>query len=452
MKKEKKIIILGGGPTGIGAAYHLKKLGHTNWVLYEQHDYVGGHSATHLDEQGFLWDEGGHVLFSHFPYYDKFVDEMLGKDLYRHERESWVKLPDAWVPYPFQNNIHRLPAVDQLRAIVGLLNVQGVSAKTTKTFKDWVYAVFGEGIAELFMIPYNFKVWATPADRMSKDWIGERVSVVDVERILGNIVHKRDDISWGPNNTFIFPKYGGTKEIYHRAGQQLQERIKTKKKAIAIDLKHKTVRFEDGSQDTYDALISALPIDRLLTMTKGASRTVVNQAQKLLHNSIVVLGVGIKKKITTSKCWVYFPDKDAPFYRLTYFHNYSPYVVPQGDTEQYSSLMLEVSYSSFKKINKKTLMEDTLQALVSHGIIDQDDLAKVVSKTTYDIEYGYPIPSIDRDSILKKVQPYLMKNQIYSRGRYGAWKYEISNMDHCFMQGVEAVEHIIKGKKESVWS
>jgi hypothetical protein len=37
---------------------------------------------------------------------------------------------------------------------------------------------------------------------------------------------------------------------------------------------------------------------------------------------------------------------------------------------------------------------------------------------------------------------------VYSRGRFGAWKYEVGNMDHSFMQGVEVVERIFTGKTE----
>jgi hypothetical protein len=63
-------------------------------------------------------------------------------------------------------------------------------------------------------------------------------------------------------------------------------------------------------------------------------------------------------------------------------------------------------------------------------------------------EYGYPTPTLGRDVALAPVQEYLESKHIYSRGRFGAWKYEVSNQDHTFMQGVEWVDHQFNGKTE----
>lgn len=60
----KKIIIIGAGPTGLAAAYRLKELGYDNFKVYEQKSYVGGLCASFKDDNGFIWDLGGHVIFS----------------------------------------------------------------------------------------------------------------------------------------------------------------------------------------------------------------------------------------------------------------------------------------------------------------------------------------------------------------------------------------------------
>ena len=64
------------------------------------------------------------------------------------------------------------------------------------------------------MFPYNWKVWAHPLEVMDKQWIAERVSVVDLETALRNILTEAKDSNWGPNATFKFPLRGGTGGFY----------------------------------------------------------------------------------------------------------------------------------------------------------------------------------------------------------------------------------------------
>src|SRR5438094_9584005 len=86
-----KILILGGGPAGLGAAWRLKKLGHRDWQLLEANDYAGGLASSFRDENGFFWDIGGHVQFSHYEYFDALMHELIPKDQWLiHERESWM--------------------------------------------------------------------------------------------------------------------------------------------------------------------------------------------------------------------------------------------------------------------------------------------------------------------------------------------------------------------------
>lgn len=441
------IIILGAGPCGLGVAYRLNELGHAGWMLYERNAHAGGLSASFTDDKGFTWDIGGHVLFSHYEYFDKAIQEVLGSAYYEHLRESWIRILETWVPYPFQNNIRYLPPDAMEECIDGLRNLRGNPLEAA-TFRDWMDAVFGSGIVKYFMEPYNRKVWQIPLDLMSKNWIGERVSVIDLTRIEKNIAEGRDDVSWGPNNKFKFPKKGGTGAVFERISLPFRNHINFKHEMTRVDIESKQVTFADGKTVAYDVLINTTPLDEFIGKCVRVPEAVRDAADTLLHNSALIVGLGLRRKKADSKCWMYFPESNSPFYRVTNFHNYSPFNVPENDTNKYSSLMCETSYSSFKTVHRDQIVESTIQGLINSGMIAEQDRECIISRYLLDVPHSYPIPTLARDKALAIIQSYLEANNVFSRGRFGAWKYEVGNMDHSFMQGVEAVDRILNEKPE----
>jgi len=450
---HKRIVIIGAGPTGLGAAYRLHELNYDNWLLYEKSDYVGGHASSHVDAYGFVWDEGGHVIFSHYPYFDKLVDEMLGRAKDQLIRESWIVKGESWIPYPFQNNLRYLPKSIQVSCLLGAAKAAANgSAKTAANFRDWILATFGEGIAEAFMFPYNSKVWTTPLDQMSKSWMAERVSVLDFKRLLENVLYERDDAGWGPNSKFRFPLHGGTGEIYRNMAKRFPEKVKTGKELVAVDPAARQISFADGSGDTYDILISTGPLDLLTRLLGGADGKLREAADDLQHNNLLVLGLGLEKKIETGKCWVYFTDPEIPCYRATYFSHYSAFNVPNGDTDRYSSLMCEVSFQVGETPDAGLVLDQVIAGLIRAKMLDESDRNHIVSRYHRAVAYSYPIPTLGRDRALAVLQPALMEKGIYSRGRFGAWRYEIGNMDHSVMMGVEAVNHVLAGAQETVFT
>lgn len=442
-----KLIILGAGPAGLGAAYHLKKSGNSNWHLFERNPAVGGLSASFVDEKGFTWDIGGHVLFSHYEYFDKAIEEALSGTYYEHLRESWIRILQAWVPYPFQNNIRHLPS-EALELCLQGLSSERLNPADARNFREWMDAIFGEGIVKYFMEPYNRKVWGVPLETMGKEWLGERVSVVDLARVMKNIAEQKDDVNWGPNNRFKFPKSGGTGAIFEGIARPLQDRIACDHELESVDLEAKEVTFANGRKEQYDVLINTTPLDCFIQKCVAAPEAVRNAAKDLVHNGGLIVGLGFAGKRVDPKCWMYFPESNSPFYRVTNFFNYSPYNVPGGDTDNYFSLMCETTYSPHKPVDKDRIIEDTIQGLVNTGMITKEERGRIVSRYLIDIPYSYPVPTVGRDKALEVIQPWLESQGVYSRGRFGAWKYEVGNMDHSFMQGVEVVERILTGKPE----
>lgn len=443
-----RLIILGAGPTGLGAAHQCFQRDHQDVEIYERASSVGGLAASFVDQQGFTWDVGGHVLFSHYDYFDKVISKALGKNYFEHLRESWIRSQNTWVPYPFQNNIRYLPTPILIECLQGLRNSAATHIESSD-FHTWMNSVFGSGIVKYFMQPYNKKVWGVPLDSMSKDWISERVSVVDLSRIEINIAEQRDDISWGPNNKFKFPARGGTGAIFEAIARPFKDRIFFSHDLITIDLVKKQVGFANGKNVHYDYLINTIPLDQFIDKCALVPESLKEAAGNLVHNGGLMVGLGLKGRRYDKKCWMYFPEPNTPFYRATNFHNYSPNNVPAGDIEHYYSFICETSYSPHKPVKKEEIIADTIRGLVNAGMITEEEHRNIVSRYLIDIPYSYPVPTLQRDRALSVIQPYLESCGVYSRGRFGAWKYEIGNMDHSFMQGVEAVDRILLGKAES---
>ena len=295
------------------------------------------------------------------------------------------------------------------------------------------------------MVPYNEKIWAYPLDKMDTKWLGDRVALLDVNRALNGSIENQENRDWGPNNTFRFPMKGGTGEIWNRLALTLpEEKINLKNEVTGFSTSEHTLTLKDGRKIKYGTLINTMPLDQLITMSDMDE--LIPFTRSLHHTSTHVVGLGIKSDIPDHLrkfSWIYFPDKTIPFYRATVFSNYSPRNAKEG----HWSLLLEVSESPYRKIDQDGLVDDCIRGCLVGGLIQKEE--EVNHTWHHRVEYGYPVPGLERDSALEHILAALEEKGILSRGRFGAWKYEVGNMDHSYMQGVEAARRILTGMDET---
>ena len=339
--------------------------------------------------EGFLYDMGGHVIFSHYDYFDQLIDTAVGTgtDFWNTlERVSYVRMKGVWVPYPFQNNITALPVEDQIKCISGLVDAKVTNATAKDkpaNFDEWILRVMGPGIADIFMRPYNFKVWAILRTRYSAlGWVtcgyGQcRGSERSVEE---------EDAGWGRNAVAI--QKDGTGGIWKAVAKRLpQEKQKFNVMVTEFKTDEKKLILSNGDIVEYNSLISTIPLDILLNKVGETE-----MASRLTYSSTHVIGLGLRGKSPhDTKCWLYYPEDNCPFYRCTVFSHYAEANSPSADKKlptlrrgdkslgkaddstpsagPYWSLMFEVSESAkYKPVDSATIVEETIQGAINTGM------------------------------------------------------------------------------------
>ncbi|HEY0877397.1 MAG TPA: FAD-dependent oxidoreductase, partial [Zeimonas sp.] len=182
-QRDVRHLVIGAGPTGLSAAYHLGAAGESDVLLVERGKRVGGWCRS-VEEGGFVFDYAGHILFSNDAYVLELYELLLGENLHWQNREAWIYSKGVHTRYPFQGSLHGLPPqvleeclVGAIEARFGAIDGNGPAqpAQPPANFLEFIHRVWGAGIAKHFAVPYNEKLWAVPLDEIETSWLGGRV-------------------------------------------------------------------------------------------------------------------------------------------------------------------------------------------------------------------------------------------------------------------------------------
>ncbi|MGA5277872.1 protoporphyrinogen/coproporphyrinogen oxidase [Streptomyces cellulosae] len=233
---SERVVILGAGPCGLACADELKRLGHPAWTLLQAASVPGGLGSSVVDPAGLTWDLGGHVVFSHFGEFDRLLAELFTTgEVLHHDRSSYIRFSDRWVPCPFQQHLHHLPPETPRRVCTTSCSPAGG--------------------------PNNSKVWAMTPEQMASSWVAERVAPTDAGEILAALAGAaRPARRWGANVTFAFPARGGIGEIWRRLAARLDARLRTGARVVAVDPAARTVTLAGGEHIGFDHLVATGPL------------------------------------------------------------------------------------------------------------------------------------------------------------------------------------------------
>jgi len=431
-----KTVIIGAGITGLSTAYHLKK----NYVIFEKEDIAGGLCRS-IKKDGFIFDYTGHFLHLHTDYGKKFISKLMDDNLIKIERNAYIYSNNVFTKYPFQINLYGLPKKIIKECIVDYI-ISYFCHKNNNSefisFKEWIINNFGYGLYKHFFLPYNRKLFLIPLNRLNancmKQFIPKPNPDNQLEILLGAVTDYQK--KFGYNAHFFYPRVGGIGSLINELQKKVNnlylnsriDKINFKKKYIVVN--NKKIR--------YNYLISTIPLNELLLIIEDLPDKLHKFINKFDWNSIYCINIGIKRKnILKNKHWIYFPEKKFIFYRVGIYSNICKTLVPYNN----SSIYVEVSTRKNKIFNTNRIIENVIKDLIKCKILMDSSDIEIIN--ILNIPYGYVIHYIDTNSILKSIMEFLNKNNIYSIGRYGAWKY--SYMEESILDGKAIAEKIQNG-------
>ncbi|TFW34677.1 FAD-dependent oxidoreductase [Massilia horti] len=465
--QQVRTVVIGAGPTGLSAAYHLGE----GTVLLEKNPAVGGWCRS-VEDHGFTFDYAGHIMFSNDPYVLKLYDMLLGENMHWQNREAWVYSKNVYTRYPFQGALYGLPPKVITECIMGAIEARsaaeaaaasaerGCAVKPVEdccadgtadvanagavaprkcevqNFEEFIYKVWGRGIAQHFAIPYNRKLWTVPLSEMETSWLGGRVPLPNLEEIIEGALEPVAK-PMGPNARFGYPLRGGFQALMNAFLPHITGRVELNATAAQLLPREHVVVLLDGSRYRYDHLVSTMPLPELIKLIGAeAPEEVRTAARRLQHLSIRCVNIGVGREQITDKHWIYYPE-DTIFHRIFVQGNASPYCNPPGGF----GLTCEISYSPYKPLplDGQALIERCIEDCKKVTMLREDD--PIITTNMVDMPYAYVVYDHARAANVQLIRKWLARYDIVLAGRYSEWEYY--NSDHAFLAGKKAAETVL---------
>ncbi len=281
-----KTAIIGTGIAGMGCAHFLQL--HTDLTIYEQNDYVGGHTNTITVDEGDkpVYIDTGFMVFNYktYPNLCKLFDEIKAPVKKTDMSFSVQHLPSGLeysgssVNHLFaqRKNIFNLKFIKMLKQI-GRFNKESVKILDDPKYANYSIGQYikefgyGEEMLWKYLVPMSSAVWSTPMGQMLDFPATTLIRFFLNHGFLGLDTQHQ----W-------YTLINGSQSYREKLIEPFKDRINVNRKAVKVsrDNGKAIVHAADGSIETFDRAIIAAHGDQALAMLDNPT----GEEQRLLSN------------------------------------------------------------------------------------------------------------------------------------------------------------------------
>ena len=445
-------LILGGGLTGLTAAYRLDRAGRRSVVLEADAEF-GGASRTLVYRDEFRFDLGGHRLYTRLPDVLDLVKDLVGDDLLEVPRKSRILIGGEFADYPltFRSALTALGIWTAGGVVASYLAERAkrlVRPRPEVTFEDWVVRRFGRKLYSIYFAPYSEKVWGVPCDRISADFAAQRIRGLSMREAVRNALRRGGEGPATLAQKFWYPRLG-----FGRIPETMVERMpegSVVTNARVTEIRHDGSRIRSvlagGKEYEAETVITTIPISDFVTMLRPeAPRELIEAAGRLKFRDLIVCFLAFDRERVTDDQWLYIPSTSLRVGRVHEPVNWSRDMAPEG----YTSLVAEIFCFRDEPIWRES--DDTITAIAAGelaglGLIRQDDVLGLVREDDVTggmvvrVPKAYPVYEMGYEPALKALLDHVGKfENLISAGRSGLFRY--TSGDYCMECGLRAAEN-----------
>jgi protoporphyrinogen oxidase len=411
-------LVVGAGVSGLAYANAVRgeaaRRGKAADVLVLEKDRAPGGYCKTIEREGFVWDYSGHFFHFRHPEIEAWLRARMPADGVKTvvKRSRVRPVPDdpaREVDFPFQTHTHQLPRDELVRCIADLTAASRAPALAAPaSFKEMLAQRYGRAICELFLVPYNEKLYATDLDRLDRDAMGRFFPQASLEDALAAMRRcpggPGSDGSY--NATFTYPRGGAIEYIRALLRDLPTSTLALEEALVAVDVDRKratTTRRQIG----FEHLVTSAP----LPATLRACGVAFDEGA-FTSNQVLVFNLGFDRKGRRDVHWIYFADPALAFYRVGFYDNIF-------DTER-MSLYVEVGMPAGAAVDVEAMRGRVLADLSRAHIVTDHELV-AWHHVVMDPAYAH----ITRRSLaeVERARLGLADLGVHPIGRYGGWTY-----------------------------
>ena len=412
---ERNVVVLGAGLAGLGFARHCP-----GCRVFEAETTPGGHARSH-EFAGAWFDQGAHICHSQ----DGAWLKLVGAATPLHAMTKSTVLnhkAGRWFAYPVQNHLFDLPKADREAALMDFLAAQEkYRGREPKNYEEWCRFQYGDSLVENFYRLYTAKYWHVPMAELATDWLGGRLLPSQVENIIagaqGPVAEKQAVF-----RTFRYPHRGGFFAMLAQLADGVDLRLN--KRAVRVDAAERIVAFADGAAESYDALVSTIPLPELVGMIPDAPADVRAAAAKLRALRQVCVNLVVDRESLSPANWFYVYDPDIDVARVSFPFSLS------GERNGCTAIQAEIFLPPAARPDEAALME---KALADLGRLLKFPASAVLAAEIRAYPLSYVVSDLARAAAVRRVRDWLRGRGIETAGLFGNWEYVWS--DRAFAGG-----------------